>query len=129
MLNYCKFLFTTFILVKKDNYGPKFQGKVVHELMHALGFEHEQTRYDRDLFVRVEWQNIIVKSTNNFDKHARPTAFPKYEFDFGSLLMYGLGSFSINQEPTMVVLVRYLDFFSLFISDLIIHGYRTTPLV
>lgn len=33
-------------------------GTPIHELMHAVGFLHEQNRYDRDGFVRVLTQNI-----------------------------------------------------------------------
>ena len=31
---------------------------VMHELMHAIGFFHENSRYDRDQFVKVLWWNI-----------------------------------------------------------------------
>jgi hypothetical protein len=94
--------------------------------MHSLGYEHEQTRYDRDIYLRVEWQNINPNQTHNFNKHPRLMAFPKYEFDFSSLMMYGLGDFGMNGKPAMVVLVGCSDLLPLIISDLIIHGYRKT---
>jgi Astacin (Peptidase family M12A) len=78
--------------------------------MHAFGFEHEQTRYDRDMYVRVEWQNINPNSAHNFNKHARPTSFPKYEYDFSSLMMYGLYDFGMDNKPAMVILVSCSDF-------------------
>ena len=34
------------------------RGIVLHHLMHALGFTHENNRPDRDYFVRVIWDNI-----------------------------------------------------------------------
>lgn len=32
---------------------------VVHELLHAVGFEHEQAREDRDNFIQVDFENVI----------------------------------------------------------------------
>ena len=39
--------------------GCVYHQVVQHELLHALGFNHEQCRSDRDSHVRILYQNII----------------------------------------------------------------------
>jgi len=39
--------------------GCMWSGVASHEIMHALGFVHEQSRSDRDHYVSVLWENII----------------------------------------------------------------------
>ena len=38
--------------------GCVYTGTIIHEFLHAIGFYHEQSRPDRDQYVRVIRQNI-----------------------------------------------------------------------
>ncbi|KAM6950230.1 low choriolytic enzyme-like, partial [Lycodopsis pacificus] len=80
--------------------GCLYHSTVQHELLHALGFNHEQTRSDRDNHIRVEWANIIDGMDYNFDKIA--TLNQGTPYDYGSVMQYEKYAFSKNNRPTMV---------------------------
>ena len=44
------------VSVQQD--GCMYKGTIVHEYLHALGFQHEQARPDRDNYLKVYYQNI-----------------------------------------------------------------------
>ena len=79
-------------------------GNNIHEIGHALGLFHEQTRNDRDDYVTINFGNIQAGYENNFAKYSAQgisgTDFGA--LDFGSIMMYGSNSFSSNGLPTIV---------------------------
>ncbi len=75
---------------------------VAHEIMHALGFFHEQSRRDRDQFVEVVWENVEEDKKNNFLKV--PDKWKSSEvlsFDYSSAMLYSPYAFSKNGENTL----------------------------
>ena len=44
--------------------GCEYIGVVMHEMFHALGRWHEQSRPDRDQFVRINFNNIQEGTTH-----------------------------------------------------------------
>lgn len=65
-------------------------GTVAHEVLHALGFFHEQSRADRGNFINIQWANIVDNMENNFRTYiADGWAGRDYGlFDFQSIMLY-----------------------------------------
>ncbi|XP_037084875.1 blastula protease 10-like [Pollicipes pollicipes] len=73
---------------------------VAHEISHALGFFHEQSRPDRDQYVEVLWDNIKQGKEANFRiKENAETLGVKY--DFRSIMHYAKFAFSTTGMPTL----------------------------
>ncbi|KAM8888022.1 hatching enzyme 1.2-like [Synchiropus picturatus] len=80
--------------------GCLYLGTVQHELLHALGFNHEQTRSDRDNHIKVLLQNVISGMEHNFNKIA--TLNQGTPYDYNSVMQYHKYAFSKNNQPTML---------------------------
>uniref|UniRef100_A0A8C6S637 Metalloendopeptidase n=1 Tax=Neogobius melanostomus TaxID=47308 RepID=A0A8C6S637_9GOBI len=79
--------------------GCVYHDTVQHELLHALGFHHEQKRSDRDQYIRVRLENVISGTEHNFDKVN--TLNQGTSYDYGSVMHYSKYAFSKNNQPTM----------------------------
>ncbi|KAF3686988.1 Low choriolytic enzyme [Channa argus] len=80
--------------------GCLYHGTVQHELLHALGFNHEQTRSDRDNYIKVLLQNVQSGMEHNFRKIA--TLNQGIPYDYNSVMQYHKYAFSKNNQPTML---------------------------
>uniref|UniRef100_A0A8C2D499 Metalloendopeptidase n=1 Tax=Cyprinus carpio TaxID=7962 RepID=A0A8C2D499_CYPCA len=81
-------------VVSLNRQGCVYHGIAQHELNHALGFYHEQTRSDRDQYVRINWKNISPDMAYNFQK--QNTNNQNTPYDYGSVMHYGKTAFSIQ---------------------------------
>ncbi|XP_029991499.1 high choriolytic enzyme 1-like [Sphaeramia orbicularis] len=83
--------------------GCIYYGTIQHELLHALGFNHEQCRSDRDQHIQVILQNVMKGQEHNFRKI--DTLNQGTPYDYGSVMHYGRTAFSKdNYSPTMVAI-------------------------
>lgn len=77
-------------------------GTVIHELLHAVGFLHEQNREERDKFVSIIDGNIRSGYEINFKKaSAGETNGFGVGYDYGSVMHYSSNAFSKNGQPTI----------------------------
>ncbi|XP_072291317.1 hatching enzyme 1.2-like isoform X2 [Eucyclogobius newberryi] len=85
--------------VSLDKQGCLYHSTVQHELLHALGFNHEQCRSDRDQYIKVLWHNIQSGLAYAFDKIQ--TLNQNTPYDYNSVMQYHKYAFSGNNQPTM----------------------------
>jgi astacin (peptidase family M12A)/uncharacterized protein DUF5648 len=78
-------------------------GQAIHEIGHSVGLWHEQSREDRDEFVRIEWANIQAGMEHNFDQHITD-GDDIGAYDYGSIMHYPATAFSATGLPTITAL-------------------------
>jgi Astacin (Peptidase family M12A) len=75
-------------------------GAAIHEIGHAVGLWHEQSREDRDQNVRIRFENIIPGREHNFLQRIAD-GDDVGVYDFGSIMHYPRTAFSRNGQPTI----------------------------
>lgn len=76
-------------------------GNVIHEILHAAGLWHEQSREDRDTFVIIRWDNIAEASRHNFNQHI-VDGDDIGAYDYDSIMHYPRNAFAINSAADTI---------------------------
>lgn len=84
--------------------------QIFHEVFHALGFFHEQNRYDRDDHLSILWENIDEQYWGQFERFSEAsypeelTSSDDFHFSFKTIMIYDSNSFSTNDDYSMVTI-------------------------
>lgn len=75
----------------------------------ALGFHHMHSAYDRDNFIKINWDNMPEHAKPNFAKYGSNEISHFGEtYDLASVMHYGAFAFSNNGKPTIEPLVKFV---------------------
>ncbi|MBR6305539.1 MAG: hypothetical protein IKR38_02010 [Bacteroidales bacterium] len=102
-------------IINLYNYNHKTT--IEHEIMHALGFFHEQERVDRDDYITIKWLNINPLKWHNFRKYnflGQDSGIDFQSFDFDSIMLYDSyttdASFAINVDKPIMTRINGTTF-------------------
>ena len=90
--------------------GCIYHEVIIHELLHAAGYGHEQSRPDRDEFIEVIFENIQPGFEYAFEKNiASDVDLFNIPYDYYSIMHYRSNAFSVNGSFTILPLDPTVD--------------------
>ena len=82
-------------------YSCDTPGHLLHTLGHIIGFYHEQSRPDRDDYVKIFTENIEEEQKKNFQKQ---NGFVHDQYDYASIMHLSTTAYSKNGKITTEVI-------------------------
>ncbi|XP_044733274.1 zinc metalloproteinase nas-13-like [Chrysoperla carnea] len=85
--------------VNLDKENCIVRGTIIHELMHVLGFYHQQSTTNRDDYVDILWDNIKPETFINFSKYnSNKVNDLNFDYDYASVMHYSMRAFAKNRN-------------------------------
>uniref|UniRef100_A0A672LIW4 Metalloendopeptidase n=1 Tax=Sinocyclocheilus grahami TaxID=75366 RepID=A0A672LIW4_SINGR len=79
------------------------KGIVEHQFLHALGLNHEHSRYDRDEYVTIKYENIVKGYESYFNKHSENVSTTQETpYDYYSVMHFDKNAFSNGNGSTII---------------------------
>eukprot|EP01084_Bolivina_argentea_P260015 438971_1 len=82
--------------------GCQYAGIIIHEMLHALGAAHTQTREDRDTYVDINLPAVDQSLQSNFNKRDGFYFDDCGYYDYGSVMHYPSWAFSNTGDKTII---------------------------
>ncbi|CAC5376686.1 PLG [Mytilus coruscus] len=105
--------------------GCLWVGVAIHEMGHALGEWHEQSRTDRDNHLNMRW-DILGESTKGDANYGKMDSRNYNPYDYESVMQYGAGSGMEVLQPELKFLTDYGSDLSYYDIKDITDAYRCT---
>ena len=81
--------------------GCESHTTILHELLHAIGFEHMHSHRDRDIYLKIRWENIPRDKWRQFEVVSLLGYKTILPFDYDSVMLYGPRTFGSNGKISM----------------------------
>ena len=88
------------------NIGGTNKASIKHEIIHAIGFYHEQSRTDRDKYVQINLKNVKKRSRHNFKKYIDKRGHTGTDigtYDYNSIMHYSAYAFSKRKNKKTII--------------------------